>query len=51
MILGGGQAWHLLDLIFGDVIHQSDKSERHPLANPLLAWKNRYQSKKIVTKA
>lgn len=51
MILGGGQAWHLLDLIFGDVVHQSDKSETHPLANPLRAWKNRYQSKKIVTKA
>lgn len=51
MILGGGEAWHLLDLIFGDVIHNEDKSSTHPLANPVKAWKNRYQSKKIVTKA
>lgn len=51
MILGGGQAWHLLDLIFGEVIHKADTSPAHPLDNPLRAWKNRYQSKKIVTKA
>ncbi|MGG5369153.1 heterodisulfide reductase-related iron-sulfur binding cluster [Enterococcus sp. AZ196] len=51
MILGGGQAWHLLDLIFGEVIHKSDKTPTHPLDNPLRAWKNRYQSKRIVTKA
>ncbi|MBM7711576.1 (Fe-S)-binding protein [Enterococcus xiangfangensis] len=50
MILGGGQAWHLLDLIFGDVIYQEDNSPAHPLASPVKAWKNRYQSKKIVTK-
>ena len=51
MILGGGEAWHLLDLIFGEVIHKDDKSPAHPLDNPIRAWKNRYQSKKIVTKA
>lgn len=51
MVLGGGQAWHLLDLIFGPVIYEQDKSEAHPLANPLKAWKNRYQSKKIVTRS
>jgi hypothetical protein len=38
-------------LIFGEVIHKDDKSPAHPLDNPIRAWKNRYQSKKIVTKA
>lgn len=51
MILGGGNAWHLLDLIFGEVIHKEDKTTSHPLDNPVQAWKNRYQSKKIVTNA
>lgn len=51
MILGGGNSWHLLDLIFGDVIYQKDTTTSHPLDNPLKAWKNRYQSKKVVTKA
>lgn len=48
MILGGGQAWHLLDLIFGDVVHEKDQSEPHPLAKPLKAWGNRYQSKRVI---
>lgn len=48
MILGGGEAWHLLDLIFGPIIYNATKSPRHPLNNPLEAWKNRYLSKIIV---
>ncbi|MGH1831737.1 heterodisulfide reductase-related iron-sulfur binding cluster [Enterococcus gilvus] len=51
MILGGGKSWHLLDLIFGEVIHNEDTPSSHPLSNPVKAWKNRYQSKKIVTRA
>ncbi|MDT2738015.1 (Fe-S)-binding protein [Enterococcus pseudoavium] len=50
MIHGGGNAWHLLDLIFDDVVYQEDTTTTHPLNNPIEAWKNRYQSKKIVTK-
>lgn len=50
MIMGGGQAWHLLDLIFGPVVFEKDQSQAHPLSNPVRAWSNRYQSKKIVKK-
>ncbi|MBP1042191.1 (Fe-S)-binding protein [Vagococcus sp. BWB3-3] len=50
MILGGGQAWHLLDLIFGDVVYQTDKSQTDPLSQPLSAWLNRYRSKKVIQK-
>lgn len=50
MILGGGQAWHLLDLIFGEVIYQGDKAQDDPLSHPFLAWRNRYLSKKIIQK-
>lgn len=50
MILGGGQAWHLLDLIFGPVVFEEDKVKKDPLSRPLIAWNNRYRSKKIIEK-
>lgn len=50
MILGGGNAWHLLDLIFGPVIQKQDETTDHPLQHSLKAWGNRYKSKKIVMK-
>lgn len=51
MLMGGGKAWHLLDLIFGPVINQQATCASHPLNQPVLAWKNRYQTKKIVNNA
>lgn len=45
---GGGQVWHLLDLMF-----PTDDTEKAPdnvLANPLSAWKNRYISKQKLKK-
>lgn len=50
MLLGSGQAWHLLDLIYGPVIYQTTKCPAHPLSRPLKAWANRYQTKRIVEK-
>lgn len=51
MEIGGGNAWHLLDLIFGDVVQLGDQAAPSPLGNPIKSWSNRYKSKKIVTKA
>ncbi|MCH4170749.1 MAG: (Fe-S)-binding protein [Lactobacillus sp.] len=51
MILGGGRSWHLLDLIFGDVVQLGDTCPDTALHHPLTAWANRYRSKQIVAKA
>jgi len=51
MIQGGAQAWHLLDLIFGDVVLQPDNCPRNVLASPLNAWLNRYKSKQLIKKS
>lgn len=50
MEVGGGKAWHLLDLIFGPVVHLGDVPSKHALGNPVRAWTNRYKSKKIIEK-
>ncbi|WP_159722561.1 (Fe-S)-binding protein [Enterococcus sp. CSURQ0835] len=50
MQLGGGQAWHLLDLIYGPVVDSTTTCAPHPLRKPLKAWANRYQTKRIIEK-
>lgn len=51
MGVGGGLAWHLLDLIFGPVVNLGDQPAKHPLGNPVKSWSNRYKSKRIIQKA
>ena len=51
MSIGGARSWHLLDLIFGPVVHLGDQPKPNDLGNTLKAWQNRYRTKKIIQKA
>ncbi|MCL1994329.1 MAG: (Fe-S)-binding protein [Spirochaetes bacterium] len=51
MLQGGGKAWHILDLVFGDVVYANSLPPENVLANPLKAWGNRYKSKKLIKSA
>lgn len=48
MMNGGGQAWHLLDLIWGPVVYQGDKCPENTLNSTFTAWKNRYKTKQLL---
>lgn len=48
--LGGGKAWHILDLIWGDVVHLDSEPPKDTLSSPVKAWQNRYKSKKAIKK-
>ena len=51
MLMGGGKAWHILDLVFGDVVYLNTQPPENTLANPLKAWGNRYKSKRLIKSA
>lgn len=51
MTLGGGEAWHILDLVFGDVVTSSSTIPKDTLSNPLNAWGNRFKSKYKIKSA
>jgi len=51
MILGGGRAWHILDLIWGDVVYASTPCPKDTLSSPLKAWGNRFKSKLLIKAA
>ena len=51
MLQGGGQAWHILDLLWGDVVMKNTPPPPNVLAGPLKAWGNRYRSKKLIKAA
>ncbi|MCL2386742.1 MAG: (Fe-S)-binding protein [Defluviitaleaceae bacterium] len=48
MLKAGGKAWHILDLVFGDVVHASTPPPEDTLASPLKAWRNRRKSKSLI---
>jgi len=48
MLQGGGDAWHILDLIFGDVVYSNSKPPENTLASPLKAWGNRRKSRQAI---
>ncbi len=48
MLMGGAKAWHILDLIFGDVVRKGDSPPVDTLSKPLTAWVNRYKTKKRI---
>jgi len=51
MLQGGGKAWHILDLVFGDVVYAGSPSPEDTLASPLKAWGNRFKSKLLIKSA
>jgi Fe-S oxidoreductase len=51
MLQGGGQAWHILDLVFGDVVYSDTPPPENTLASPLKAWGNRRKSRQLIKKA
>ena len=48
MLAGGGQAWHILDLIWGPVIFNNTPYPIDTLSDDNKFWENRAESKKIV---
>jgi len=48
MLMGGGKAWHILDLIFGPVVTKDSLPPENVLASPVKAWLNRYRSKGVI---
>jgi Fe-S oxidoreductase len=51
MLNAGGKAWHILDLVWGDVVFSGSACPADVLANPLSAWRNRFRSKGLIKKA
>ena len=48
MMKVGGQAWHILDLVWGDVVRSDSQGPFDVLSNPLKAWGNRHRSKRLI---
>lgn len=48
MLMGGGKAWHLLDLLWGPVVTKASQPPENVLASPVKAWINRYKSKVVI---
>jgi Fe-S oxidoreductase len=51
MLQGGGHAWHILDLIWGEVVMMDTPPPKNVLASPIRAWSNRYKSKQRIKAA
>lgn len=45
ILQGGAKSWHILDLLWGPVVHAKDQPPADVLANPVISWMNRYKSK------
>jgi len=50
MLMGGGKAWHILDLLWGPVVTQASQPPENVLASPVKAWLNRYKSKAVINR-
>ncbi len=50
MLMGGAKAWHILDLVWGDVIKNGDTPPEDTLSQTMTAWGNRYKTKKGLNK-
>ncbi|OPJ56237.1 (Fe-S)-binding protein [Alkalithermobacter paradoxus] len=51
ILKGGSKAWHILDLIWGPVVHANDAAPEDVLSSPVKSWINRYKSKTGIKKA
>lgn len=49
MLKGGAESWHILDLIFGPVV-KDGYSPENVLDSTFRSWRNRYRSKKKLTR-
>ncbi len=45
MLMGGAPAWHILDLVYGDVVHKGDTPPVDTLSQTVTAWTNRFKTK------
>jgi len=50
MLKAKGEAWHIMDLIFGEVVYKNTAYPEDVLASPAKAWRNRGRSKKLIKK-
>ncbi len=50
MLMGGAQAWHILDLVWGDVVKKGDAPPIDTLSQTLTAWTNRFKTKNGLKK-
>lgn len=50
MLMGGGKAWHILDLVWGPVVTKDIQPPENVLASPVKSWINRYKSKSAIKK-
>ncbi len=50
MLMGGAKAWHILDLIFGDVVYNDTMPPVDTLSKPVGAWLNRFKTKQKISK-
>lgn len=48
---GGANVWHILDLLWGPVVHAGDVPPENVLASTASAWKNRYVCKSVLRDA
>ncbi len=51
ILKGQGQAWHILDLVWGPVVMKGDKAPSDVLSSPVKSWLNRYKAKAGIKKA
>ncbi len=49
MLMGGAKAWHILDLLFGDVVYPNATPPIDTLSKPVAAWANRYKTKRAIS--
>jgi len=47
-LANGGKAWHMLDLIWGDVVMAGNEPPPNILTSPIKAWKNRLTAKILI---
>ncbi len=45
MLMGGAPAWHILDLVYGDVVMKGDTPPVDTLSQTMAAWTNRFKTK------
>lgn len=50
MMIGGGDAWHILDLVWGPVVYSDSKPPEDVLSSPVKSWVNRFKSKQVMKK-
>ncbi len=50
MLMGGAEAWHILDLVYGDVVRKGQKAPVDTLSQTIVAWSNRFKTKLGINK-